>query len=152
MMWNDLFFTFGILIAIASGVFSIGLLIRIVAEEIERRKRFKKIERDVRRFYNGASEQRRNCETTGERSQTTGNCSQTTGNCSKTTDERCLTMTIEGETVEYTGKKTLAEICAEIEQKKAPRRLRHLAFCAKKFRVRKKNRARLKKYEREQHI
>lgn len=39
MMWNDLFFTFGILIAIASGVFSIGLLIRIVEEEIERFKK-----------------------------------------------------------------------------------------------------------------
>lgn len=57
------------------------------------------------------------------------------------------TMTIEGETVTYEGK-TSAEICTELEQKKAPRRIRHLAFCAKKVRVRKKNRARLKKYER----
>ena len=127
MMWNDFFFTFGILIAIASGVFSIGLVIRIVEKEVER---FKKIERDVKRFYNGASEQCRNCETT---------------------DERCLTMTIEGETVEYTDK-TCAEILEEIKQKKAQGRIRHLAFSAKKFRVRKKNRARLKKYEREQHI
>lgn len=138
MEFDEFLFTIGILIAIASGVFSIGLVIRIVAEEIEKRKRFKKIERDVRRFHNGASEQCRNCEETGERSQTTG--------------ERCLTIEIEGDTVEYTPGKTCADICAEIEKKKAPRRVRHLAFSAKKFRVRKKNRARLKKYEREQHI
>lgn len=61
------------------------------------------------------------------------------------------TMTIEGETVTYEGK-TCAEIIAEIEKKKAPSRVRHLAFSAKKFRIRKKNRARLKKYEREHHI
>ena len=56
------------------------------------------------------------------------------------------TMTIEGEKVTYEGK-TCEEIISEIEKKKAPKRVRHLAFRAKKFRVRKKNRARLKKYE-----
>lgn len=127
MGWNDFIVTVGTVLAIASSIFSLGLVIKIVSEEIGKRRKCRKVVFDVRRFYNYASEQCRNC---------------------GTITENCKTITIEGETVEYTPGKTIAEICTELEQKKVPRRIRHLAFCAKKARVRKKNRARLKKYER----